>query len=354
MSVVNAKCPNCGASIQLDNERSEGFCSYCGSKVKVEEAQKLMIQGTVKVDTSDELANLYQIARRAKDADNSENAHKYYDMILVKDPNSWEATFYVTYYQAMQCKIAEISSAAISISNSFSGVLDLVKNNVYDLEEQKKILEEIYSRCEIIARMLYSASSDFYKNTDIEICGDYASEHIERGIYSAGILSLLSVEINSHFGDTFDYIRADAISSAVDLHAKTLLDVKNEVTEDDLDLYKEDYEKIVKRFHPDYSLPIMKLSSSNNTESGCYVATAIYGSYDCPEVWVLRRFRDNTLDNYLIGRWFIRAYYAISPTMVRWFGDTSIFKGTLTPILDRFVSYLRKRGTSDKPYNDKY
>ena len=66
MSVVNAKCPNCGASIQLDNERTEGFCSYCGSKVKVEEAQKLMIEGTIKIDYSEELANLFQIARRAR------------------------------------------------------------------------------------------------------------------------------------------------------------------------------------------------------------------------------------------------------------------------------------------------
>ena len=62
MSLVNVKCPNCGASIQLDDSRAEGFCSYCGSKVKLEEAKKLTIQGTVKVDSSDELANLYQIA----------------------------------------------------------------------------------------------------------------------------------------------------------------------------------------------------------------------------------------------------------------------------------------------------
>ncbi len=164
MSVVNAKCPNCGASIQLDNDRSEGFCSYCGSKVKVEEAPKLLIQGTVKVDTSDELANLYQVARRAKDANNSENAQKYYDMILVKDPNSWEATFYVTYYQAMKCKIAEISSAAISVSNSLSGVLNLVKDNIVNLEEQKNVIEEIYLRCDAIAQMLAYASRDFYED----------------------------------------------------------------------------------------------------------------------------------------------------------------------------------------------
>lgn len=353
MSVVNAKCPNCGASIQLDNERSEGFCSYCGSKVKVEEAQKLMIQGTVKVDTSDELANLYQIARRAKDADNSENAHKYYDMILVKDPNSWEATFYVTYYQAMQCKIAEISNAALSVSNSFSGILDLIKNNIQNYEEQRTVLEEIYLRCEVLANMLYGASKDFFEEYS------EGSEHIERGIYSAGILELLSVEICSHFGDAHDEIRAEAISSAVNIHAKTLLDVKGEVTEEDLDLYKEDYE-IVKRFHPDYSLPIMKLSyssdnsDSENSNSGCYIATSIYGSYDCPQVWTLRRFRDDTLDSTWFGRCFIKTYYTISPTLVRWFGKSSIFKGIFTPILDKMVESLRNKGVSDEPYNDKY
>lgn len=61
-------------------------------------------------------------------------------------------------------------------------------------------------------------------------------------LYSCSIGKIMS----QFFPQTLS-IRADAISSAVDLHAKTLLDVKNEVTEDDLDLYKEDYEKIVKR-----------------------------------------------------------------------------------------------------------
>ena len=33
----------------------------------------------------------------------------------------------------------------------------------------------------------------------------------------------------------------------------------------------------------------------NYDEDGCYIATCVYGSYDCPEVWTLRRFRDDTL-----------------------------------------------------------
>ena len=31
--------------------------------------------------------------------------------------------------------------------------------------------------------------------------------------------------------------------------------------------------------------------SNNSSSGGCYIATCVYGSYDCPEVWTLRRFR---------------------------------------------------------------
>jgi hypothetical protein len=48
-------------------------------------------------------------------------------------------------------------------------------------------------------------------------------------------------------------------------------------------------------------------------KEGCYIATAVYGSYDAPEVMTLRRFRDETLRNSAFGRWFIRTYYRLSP-----------------------------------------
>ena len=87
---------------------------------------------------------------------------------------------------------------------------------------------------------------------------------------------------------------------------------------------------------------------------GCYVATAVYGSYDCPEVWTLRRFRDNMLDRTWYGRAFIRAYYAVSPALVRWFGTTGWFRSLFKAPLDRFVRKLRQRGVQDTPYQDKY
>lgn len=89
------------------------------------------------------------------------------------------------------------------------------------------------------------------------------------------------------------------------------------------------------------------------SRSGCYVATCVYGSYDCPQVWTLRRFRDDTLGATWYGRAFIRTYYAISPMLVKWFGETTWFKRMWQGTLDKMVSKLNSKGVADTPYNDR-
>lgn len=87
---------------------------------------------------------------------------------------------------------------------------------------------------------------------------------------------------------------------------------------------------------------------------GCYIATCVYGSYDCPQVWTLRRFRDYTLCATWYGRLFIKYYYAISPTLVKWFGGTTWFRQFWKSKLDKIVSNLNNRGVDNTYYNDKY
>lgn len=82
------------------------------------------------------------------------------------------------------------------------------------------------------------------------------------------------------------------------------------------------------------------------------MATAVYGSYDCPQVWTLRRYRDYSLAKTRRGRAFIRAYYAVSPTVVRWFGSMAWFNCFFRGRLDRFVARLNAEGYADTPYND--
>ena len=87
-------------------------------------------------------------------------------------------------------------------------------------------------------------------------------------------------------------------------------------------------------------------------KEGCYVATAVYGSYDCPQVWVLRRFRDEWLYGFSAGRAFIKLYYAVSPKLVRLFGKSRVFNSTVKCLLDKMVLRLKQRGYSDERYND--
>lgn len=97
-----------------------------------------------------------------------------------------------------------------------------------------------------------------------------------------------------------------------------------------------------------------KTTQATTKSNGCYVATCVYGSYDCPQVWTLRRFRDNYLDNYILGRMFIKLYYAISPTIVKIFGENKKFISFNKNILDRIILKLKSRGYKDTKYNDKY
>ena len=93
-------------------------------------------------------------------------------------------------------------------------------------------------------------------------------------------------------------------------------------------------------------------SSSSQKSGGCYIATAVYGSYDCPQVWTLRRYRDMELKKTFAGRCFISLYYKVSPTFVRLFGKTKAFNMCSRYFLDRFVSKLRAAGYDDTEYVD--
>ena len=89
---------------------------------------------------------------------------------------------------------------------------------------------------------------------------------------------------------------------------------------------------------------------NEDSSDGCYIATAVYGTYDCPELWVLRRFRDYGLRKSRIGRAFIRLYYAISPQLVRRFRNAERVRRASKSVLDILVRHLKKHGFEEAPY----
>lgn len=344
-------CEMCG-STDLVKQDGMFVCQSCGTKYSVEEAKKMMIEGTVdvsgstvKVDTSGELANLYQIARRAKDDNNGENAAKYYDMILVKDPTSWEASFYVVYFKAMECKIAQIQSAGISVANCVDTVLKLIKDHVSGKDEQIKAVNEVALRCTLISSLLYNGAKNHYNGIASEIRSNYTQEMVNNCCAARDIMYILGNNIDSIFGEYTELhtTAVEAWKDGVTKHNGLMSYFAQKETNKDAIM---SYVSKIQKYDSSYSAPTIKTG-------GCYVATAVYGSYDCPQVWTLRRYRDYTLAETWYGRAFIRTYYAISPTIVKWFGKTEWFRKMWKGKLDRMVSELNAEGVKDTPYEDR-
>ena len=59
--------------------------------------------------------------------------------------------------------------------------------------------------------------------------------------------------------------------------------------------------------------PLSEVQAPTQKKSGCFVATAIYGSYDDENVVLLRRYRDNVLLINPFGRALVRLYYWVFP-----------------------------------------
>ncbi len=367
MSVVNITCTKCAEKIQfnIDKQKGEVFCPYCGNRMDMEATLRLIADETQKTlqetpsnDIVDsELYNLYTLARRAKETNNIENAKKYYDMILLKDVNNWEPNFYSVYYQAMLCKLGGIVQAAIDVKNNVIVVGKMIAT-MYGTDKEtinadiEYVVSEITRKLVEITNMFHGASFQHFCDC---IGGpvDYAPVYSELCTQCSLIMYDWAVTIETYWGDKYgDYI-ALAYSTGIEYHKKMATKL----------LYQEDFEKqkqlilanaaIVQKYNPSYQIGNFKKDDNNPNKGGCYIATAVYGSYDCPEVWTLRRYRDYALYYSWYGKVFVKCYYAISPTLVKWFGNTEWFKCLWTILLNRIVAKLNMKGYDRTPYNDR-
>ena len=249
-------CEMCGST---DIVKQDGLfvCQSCGTKYSVEEARKMMIEGTVdvsgstvKIDNSDELSNLYQIARRARDDENAENAAKYYDMILVKDPESWEAAFYVVYFKAARCRIMDIKSAANSVRNCEYSVLTLIRDQVPE-ENQLAAVKEIVFRSALIATLLATSAKSHYDGIDSEIKNQYVQEYVDNAGAARDIMYTCGSGVEEIFRNREEIAKlsADAWKTGIEIHTK-LLSYLSDVSGNEKIIYS--YGEKVGKYDPEY------------------------------------------------------------------------------------------------------
>lgn len=351
-------CEMCG-STELMKQDGVFVCQTCGCKYSVEEAKKMMVegtvdvQGTVTVDNSAFVQKYLQNARRAKQKEDWEETEKYYNMVEQNDPTNIEAIFYSAYGKAKgsltESDIYKRKAVFKVLQNSVSVIDD--NYNTEKADEEKAVIEAITD--DIIAM----AGSNFvyteWKNQygSVTRTNKYETEALFYALSVEYITSLKNI-IEKYDTSEWNKIRyiflaVIRISEYQRDHMGLTVAAKNNCNTTIVEMHA-----MIKEFEPDHEIPTFE-KIEETASGGCYVATAVYGSYDCPQVWTLRRYRDNTLAETWYGRAFIHTYYAISPTLVKWFGHTDWFKNMWKGKLDRMVASLNADGVEDTPYQDK-
>lgn len=327
-------CELCG-STDIVKKDDMFQCQHCGAKYNVEEAKKLI--GNIKSDNN-QTEKYLSLARRAKEENNAENAAKYYELVLLENPMSWEASFYTVYFQAMGCKIINIESAAYSVANNVSGTIRLIHDNVMG-DEQARALAEVIARSAAITIMFAEAAVNHYNS--FSQVDSARSECSGRIVAADSILDQLEKGLKSYFtGNKQSIVALQELQlSYISKYAK---------------MYNKEYRNAeINRLTNEIRQQDSSFTPPEVETGGCYVATAVYGSYDCPQVWTLRRYRDDTLAKTWYGRAFVRTYYAVSPTLVKCFGETAWFKKLWRGKLDNMVKRLNAEGYENTPYRDK-
>lgn len=343
------KCEMCSSN---DVVKQDGFyvCQNCGTKYTVEEAKKL-IEGTVKIDNSDYVEKYLQNARRAKQKEDWGETEKYYNLVEQNDPTNIEAIFYSSYGKAKSSLIdgdLYKRKSAFKVLQNCISILD--DNFMPDKEtENRTIIEQIGNDIDnfYITNYVYNQKKNGYgivtwtdkmetvtlfNNLEIEFCTTL--ENIAQKIPDRKKVYYYESAIKHK-----EYMLKNGSLSNPKFAQDSIMD----------------YHRKINKIDPNHIVPEEPPAPGQKAggSGGCYIATSVYGSYNCPQVWTLRRYRDNSLAASWHGRAFVKVYYALSPTLVNLFGDKIWFKRFWKDTLDKKVEKLKDKGFSDKPYEDK-
>lgn len=351
-------CEMCG-STDLMKQDGVFVCQSCGCKYSVEEAKRMMIEGsvdvsgsTVKVDNSAFVERYLQNARRAKQKEDWEETEKYYNLVEQNDPTNIEAIFYSAYGKAKTSLTDSDIYKRQAVFKVLQNCVSIIDDN-YSIDkedEEKPIIEQITADIITMACSNYVYTEWKNGNGVVTRTNKGETEALFLALSDEHARSLKNIiakyDVSERHKVKYIYLLIIKIYEFQRDHMGLNVQSKNLCNQQIAEMHTE-----IRKFEPDHEVPVFE--TIQESSGGCYVATAVYGSYDCPQVWTLRRFRDYTLAETWYGRAFIRTYYAISPTLVKWFGHTEWFKNMWKGKLDRMVANLNAEGVEDTPYEDR-
>ena len=302
---------------------------------------------------ADKPDNLLERARQANKERNDENATKYYELALLENANSWEASFYSVYYKYINCSIDQIANAAFTLNKELQPLFEHLKKEVADEDKLEEFIDQMNLDISTFCNAHYDNATDFYNELDSSVKDDCLKEYTDSVFAIVNLLYSFGDKIELFFPE--DSIIQVTFRSAWELGIEKHMEILKYIQDKDTEKERiQSYIEKIKKYDTEYKEPDVDadLREPETPKKGCYIATAVYGTYDCPELWMLRRFRDNILAKTWYGRKLVSFYYFISPKMVKVFSGNSLMLGIWKKIINHVLVILEKQGIEKTPYKD--
>lgn len=342
------ECKRCGSLNMIINQAC-WECQICGTKYGYNTDGVLIELEELSEEKLTEIKIYHDKAQDALDDENYSEALLIYEKINRIKPNDWKAFYYMSTLVIHSITNGEIQSTAEKMLINTPTVFSHI-NSLSSDEEKLDALSFVCNGYYNIVKYLIECSCDYYKKLKdrcpISELAKLIQENSNRCYKSWHIVYECVAQVKIKFNmenENFSsiYVKFNKNLLALDNIYLSNSNVKHLITTETIN----DIVSNIKEYEPEFNYNIKK--------AGCYVATCVYGSYNCSEVWTLRRYRDNILASKWYGRLFIRIYYAISPVIVNLFGKTKWFKKIWKKRLDHMVKKLQDKGIENTPYEDK-
>ena len=359
MSLVPAICPQCGGQFEIEKEKEASVCQYCGTPFIVEKAinnytttitnNNNFSGATINVSNGN-VENLLKMATSAIEAKNGAEALDYANRVLEINPEQSAAWF---------IKMKSLEDSSTIAAPKVDEVISCGKNAIKYAKDSERstVSKQVYlyylERASALLVIALGKLRDTAQIKNLARLGIAGMQGAAQGdaTYRTLFLNLAQVALKLKQEIPIEVISADKEIQKEIASLASLYGLLCEADVDRLKVYgqklldsaiearKATLKKFMDGLPEDQKSSIAEEKVSTNS-GGCYIATCVYGSYDCPQVWILRRYRDNTLLKTWYGKLFVHTYYAVSPTVVKLLGNKKAFHIFWKRKLDRITNKL--------------
>lgn len=291
-------CELCGSNDFTKDDDGFFVCDYCRTKYTPEQAQKMLVEGTVRVDRSDDADKYLKLAQAALDHANISEASSYANRVLEIDTENSRAWFIKGEAALQSSELGQTNhsemTGAFEKAISFASDQNQVRQQA--AEAIVRVVQSVQNRSR--AELARDPSSDVCWESHVKRTEDSIKVLFEAHEWGAGRRALeLAIGLAMRLNKAPEYTGSDG-----------------KVTQRRLDVRRMQYFKksidtaaeMIRKDDPDYRPP---------KQSPCFIVTATLGSETSTPVRVLRRFRDELLVETGPGRRFIAWYGENGPRL---------------------------------------